>query len=296
MIMGASGVMVGMKRFLAFLAAASLPFCLAVPAQAATPPVRAVLETAPVPVRKAGPAATAPPYHVVRPGETIKEIAAVYGITRTQLRAWNGILKPHQPSPDGVLHVAKPPTLLTGWRSRIEQVTPAGVNWDPGDGCPVLPANLRRVWVTYIDFYGVSHEGSLVVNQAVARATQRAFLALYRMRFRIQGMSPMSVNAPYIRDMGAVTGGYNCRLVAGTRTLSQHSYGLAIDVNPVQNPMIRGAYPGPPGGTGFAARGAYRRGMVHATGAVRAFAANGFHWGGRWRSLKDYMHFSTTDK
>ena len=36
--------------------------------------------------------------------------------------------------------------------------------------------------------------------------------------------------------------------------------------------------------------------MMHAAGAVRAFTGNGFHWGGRWNTLKDYMHFSTTNK
>ena len=224
--------MVGMKTFLAFLAALIVPFSAGVPAQAAP----------------GSPASTAPPYHVVRPGQTIKRIAAAYDVTPAQLRAWNGIMRPHQPSADGVLNVAKPQTPLTGWRSRIELVTPAAVNWDPARRCPVTPAELRKVWVTYIDFYGTARSGSIVVNRRIAKQTQRAFLALYRMRFRLQGMSPMSVNAPWITDMGTVTSGYSCRRVSGSKTLSQHAYGLAIDVNPVQNPMIRGTYidPGRP--------------------------------------------------
>jgi len=269
-----------MKTFLALLAVLALPLAPGVPAQAAP----------------ASPASTAPPYHVVRPGQTIKRIAAAYDVTPGQLRAWNGIRRPHQPSADGVLNVAKPSVPLTGWRSRIERVTPAAVNWDPARKCPVSPANLRKVWVTYIDVYGVARPGSIVVNKRIARPTQRAFLALYRMRFRLQGMSPMSVNAPWITDMSTVTSGYNCRRVAGSKTLSQHAYGLAIDVNPVQNPMIRGTYIDPALGNGFLARAPYRRGMMHAAGAVRAFTSNGFHWGGRWNSLKDYMHFSTTNK
>lgn len=243
------------------------------------------------------PAEAAPAYHVVRPGETIKSIAAAFGLRRRDLRAWNGIRRPNQPSPDGVLHLAKPVAGgLTGWRSSIEAVTPGMVNWDPAKKCPVRPVDLRKVWVTYIDFYGVSHQGSIVVHRTIATRTQRAFRALYRMRFRIQGMSPMTVNAPYLTDMGTVTAGYSCRAVNGSKTWSQHAYGKAIDVNPVQNPMVRDTYVDPAGGASFLRRDVYRRGMMHAAGAVRAFTANGFHWGGRWRTLRDDMHFSMNNR
>ena len=243
------------------------------------------------------PAEAAPAYHVVRPGETIKSIAAAHRLRPRDLRAWNGLVKPNQPSPDGVLNLAEPAGGgLSGWRSRVETVTPGIVNWDARKKCPVGPADLRKVWITYIDFYGVSHQGSIVVHRSIAARTQRAFQALYRMRFRIQGMSPMTLNAPYISDMAAVTAGYNCRAVSGSRTWSQHAYGKAIDVNPVQNPMVRGSYVDPRGGTDFLRRDVYRRGMMHAAGAVRAFTANGFHWGGRWNSLKDDMHFSLNNR
>ncbi|MFI5935917.1 M15 family metallopeptidase [Actinoplanes sp. NPDC051494] len=283
-----------MKKFLAFLTALTLLAGFAADVVFGT---ASAARAAPMtPVAPRSPADVTPPYHVVRPRETIKKIADFYGIKPAQLRAWNGIEKPNQPSVDAVLHLAKPPVPLTGWRSWIERVTPAQVGWDPAKGCPVLPANLRKVWVTYIDFYGVGHSGSIVVNKAIAARVQRIFLALYRMRFRIQGMAPMSINAPYITDMGTVTAAYNCRLVAGTSTVSQHAYGLGIDVNPVQNPMIRGSNIDPTQGPGFAMRTAYRRGMMHWGGATRAFTTNGLYWGGHWHSLKDYMHFSTTNK
>ena len=242
------------------------------------------------------PSEATPPYHVVRPGETIKSIAAAHHIRRRDLRAWNSIVKPNQPAVDGVLHLAKPPSPLTGWRSWVETVTPGTVNWDASDKCPVLPTDLRKVWVTYIDFYGVSHPGSIIVHESITTRTQRAFQALYRMRFRIQGMSPMTINAPYQTNMATVTASYNCRVVGGSRTWSEHAYGKAIDVNPVQNPMIRGPYVSPQGGTDFVNRSRYRRGMMHARGAVRAFTDNGFYWGGRWNSLKDDMHFSINNR
>ncbi|GAA3909736.1 hypothetical protein Aau02nite_13920 [Amorphoplanes auranticolor] len=251
----------------------------------------------PAPAAAVTPADAAPAYHVVRPGETIKSIARAHRLRPRDLRAWNGIVKPNQPHPDGVLNLARPAAgRLSGWRSTIEAVTPAAVNWDPARKCPVRPADLRKVWVTYIDFYGVPHQGSIVVHRSIATRTQGAFRTLYRMRFRIQGMSPMTLNAPYISDMSAVTSGYNCRVVSGSRTWSQHAYGKAIDVNPVQNPMVRGSYVDPAAGTDFLRRDVYRRGMMHATGAVRAFTDQGFYWGGRWKSLKDDMHFSMNNR
>ena len=300
-----------MKRLPALLSALALTVTpvLAPAAPAATTPVLAPAATnlalAPTtattsglaPVTATTPAEAAPAYHVVRPGETIKSIAARFGLRRRDLRAWNGIIKPNQPSADGVLNQAEPVGGgLSGWRSSIETVTPGAVNWAPAKKCPVPPAGLRKVWVTYIDFYGVSHQGSIVVHRTIAARTQRAFQALYRMRFRIQGMSPMALNAPYISNLGAVTSGYNCRAVNGSKTWSQHAYGKAVDVNPVQNPMVRGTYIDPAGGTAFLRRGAYRRGMMHAAGAVRAFTDNGFYWGGRWRTLRDDMHFSMNDR
>jgi LysM repeat protein len=265
------------KSLLASLSALACLFSLDVPAQAT-------------------PASTAPPYHVVRPGETIRSIAADFGVRARDLRAWNGIRKPHQPAVDGVLHLAAPGVRLSGWRSWVETVTPATVDWDPRKRCPVPPADLLQVRVTYIDFYGASHQGSIVVHRSIAGRTQRAFRALYRMRFRIQGMSPVSVNAPYLTDLGAVTTGYSCRVVNGSKTWSQHAYGTAIDVNPVQNPMVRGSYIDPAGGVQFMQRDLYRRGMLHATGAVRAFTDNGFYWGGGWHSLRDDMHFSMNNR
>jgi LysM repeat protein len=295
MIMLGRGVMGAVKSLLACLSALLVLISPSPTAARAAQPSPASPAT-PAEVPPTTPAEAAPAYHVVRPGETIKSIAAAFGVRRRDLRAWNGIRKPHQPAADGVLHLAAPPVRLSGWRSWVETVTPGTVNWDPRKQCPVAPADLRKVWVTYIDFYGVSHQGSIVVHRSIATRTQRAFRTLYRMRFRIQGMSPVTINAPYLTDMGTVTAGYNCRAVSGSTTWSQHAYGGAIDVNPVQNPMVRGSYVDPGGGTQFLRRDLYRRGMLHAAGAVRAFTGNGFFWGGRWHSLTDDMHFSTNNR
>ncbi len=88
------------------------------------------------------------------------------------------------------------------------------------------------------------------------------------------------------------TSGFNCRFVGGTTRWSQHAYGAAIDVNPVENPYVQGARVSPPAGRAFVDRTPPRPGMAAAGGVlVRAFAAVGWKWGA---SFGDYQHFSTT--
>jgi len=235
-------------------------------------------------------------WHVVAPGQTMASIAAAHGLSTAALGRWNQIVAPYPVHVDEILRLTAPLTPLASWRTRVEPVTPAMVGWDPARGCPVAPAYLRRVWVSYLDLQGRYHDGSLIVRRDVVLRTQKAFFTLFRRRYRIMAMAPMSVNMPGQRDMSIVTSGYNCRPVGGTRIWSQHAYGTAIDVNPLQNPMIRGRSVDPAGGRRYLDRSRFWIGMSHGDGAVRAFTANGFYWGGRWNNLKDYMHFSTTNK
>lgn len=241
-------------------------------------------------------AAGATVWHVVAPGETMASIAADFGLRVADLGRWNQIVAPYPVHVDETLRLTEPAALLPAWSTRVEMVTPASVNWDPARQCPVPPADLRRIWVSYIDFQGRYHDGSIIMHRSLVSATQGAFATLFRRRFRIMAMSPMSVNMPGQSDMSIVTSGYRCRRVAGTRTWSEHAYGRAVDVNPLQNPMVRGKLIDPGGGLMWLRRDRYRIGMVHAEGAVRAFTANGFAWGGRWQTLKDYQHFSTTNR
>ncbi|HJU48893.1 MAG TPA: M15 family metallopeptidase, partial [Gaiellaceae bacterium] len=94
------------------------------------------------------------------------------------------------------------------------------------------------------------------------------------------------------------TSAFNCRFVEGTRRWSQHAYGRALDINPIENPYVTSA-----GTTAHAASRAYlrrrpaRAGMAVEGGVlVRAFDAIGWGWGGRWRGDKDYQHFSQTGR
>jgi LysM repeat protein len=244
-----------------------------------------------------GPApAAATVWHVVAPGETMAAIAARHGLRVADLARWNQIVAPYPVHVDETLRLTRPASPLPAWRTRVETVTPASVHGDPRLRCPVPATDLRRIWVSYIDFQGRYHDGSIVMHKSLVAPTQRTFFTLYRWRYRIMAMAPLAVNLPGQTDMSILTSGYVCRPVAGTTTLSEHAYGRAIDLNPLQNPMVRGSYIDPRGGVAWLRRDRYRIGMVHADGAVRAFTANGFAWGGRWHTLKDYQHFSTTNR
>jgi LysM repeat protein len=235
-------------------------------------------------------------WHVVAPGETMAGIAAAFRLRVADIGRWNQIVPPYPVHVDETLRLTPPVVQLRDWRTRVEPVTPAMVNWDARKRCPVTPANLRKVWVSYIDLQGAYHDGSIIVRRDLVTRVQSIFLTLFRWRYRIMAMAPMSVNMPGETDMSIVTAGYNCRPVAGTTTWSEHAYGTAIDINPLQNPMIRNGWVSPAAGTAWLNRSRYRIGMIHAEGAARAFASNGYYWGGRWNSLKDYMHFSVTNR
>jgi hypothetical protein len=166
-------------------------------------------------------------------------------------------------------------------------------------GCPVGPAQLRHLRLSYWGFDGKARVGSLVVRDRVARDVVSVFRRLYVARFPIRRLRKVdayrgSDDASMAADN---TSGFNCRFVSGTRRWSQHAYGEAIDVNPVENPYVYRGTARPPAGAAYVNRANVRPGMAVAGGLlVRAFAAVGWKWGGVWRGSPDYQHFSTTGR
>jgi hypothetical protein len=182
------------------------------------------------------------------------------------------------------------------FRSTVAAVPPdvvARSTWGPD--CPVRLEDLRYVTVSFVGFDGGVHTGELIVNKAAAEPMVRVFRKLFAARFPIERMV---VTTALERDMpptgdGNTTGSFNCRSAAGTTHWSQHAYGLAVDVNPFMNPYLKGDVVLPELATTYGRRGDVRPGMITRGGAVaKAFAAEGWGWGGNWTSLKDYMHFS----
>ena len=169
-------------------------------------------------------------------------------------------------------------------------------------GCPVELRDLRYLRMSFVRFDGSPAVGELMVHRDAADAVVQVFRRLYEARWPIARMRLVD---DYRGDdelsMAAnTTSGYNCRRVAGTDRWSNHAYGRAIDINPVQNPYVVGSSVQPLSGRRFASidRGAdasVPRGAVHSGDVVvSAFADIGWEWGGDWVSTKDYQHFSAS--
>src|SRR6185312_13071680 len=143
-------------------------------------------------------------------------------------------------------------------------------------GCPVPPAQLRMLRLSYWGFDGERHVGRLVVNADATRAITIVFRRLYRARFPIRRLRP--VDAYRGSDSASTaadnTSAFNCRnaVAAGAPYWSEHAYGRAIDVNPVENPYVFGGKVLPAGGARFADRANRRPGMAEGP-LVAAFAA-----------------------
>ena len=164
-------------------------------------------------------------------------------------------------------------------------------------GCPVPLSSLRYLRVSYMAFNGSERTGELVVHADQVAKVTAAFELLWDANFRIERMQLVDdFGGDDAASMAANnTSAFNCRRVAGSSSWSQHSYGRAIDINPVQNPYVSGSSVSPPAGGAYLDRGNVRPGMIVAgDAAVRAFASIGWGWGGAWARTKDYQHFSAT--
>jgi poly-gamma-glutamate synthesis protein (capsule biosynthesis protein) len=171
-----------------------------------------------------------------------------------------------------------------------------GVVWRPG--CPVGLDDLRLVTATHRDLAGAVATGELVVAVGEADDVLGALEALFDAGFAIERMRPVEAyggdDAASMADNN--TSAFNCRTITGGTAFSRHAYGDAIDLNPVQNPYVRGERVEPAAGTAYVVRTA-APGVILADGpVVEAFAAIGWSWGGAWTSLKDYQHLSATGR
>jgi D-alanyl-D-alanine carboxypeptidase len=172
-----------------------------------------------------------------------------------------------------------------------------GVSWRTG--CPVPLRDLRLLRLTHRRFDGKVVTGRLVVHRDVAGDVVGVFRRLYTARFPIRRMVPVDAyGASDFRSIEADnTSAFNCRYVEGTTRWSEHAFGRAIDVNPIENPYVSGGRTSHRASESYLDRSRRRPGMAYEGGAlVRAFDAIGWGWGGRWTSVKDYQHFSASGR
>ncbi len=172
-------------------------------------------------------------------------------------------------------------------------------SWRPG--CPVPHADLRLLRLSHWGFDDAAHTGEMVVHEDVADEVVSVFESLFRARFPIRRIRLVDeYGGDDERSMAANnTSAFNCRRSAGDPSAwSEHAYGRAIDINPVQNPYVPSPGPvEPSAGAAYTDRSRDVPGLIKAGGVVvRAFRAIGWGWGGTWEGSKDYQHFSRSGR
>ncbi len=152
-------------------------------------------------------------------------------------------------------------------------------------GCPVGKSKLRTVTMNFYGRDKKMHRGVLIVRSDLTAEVIRGFNSAMTHRFPVQKMRNPNVydgNDP--RQMKANnSSGFNCRTVVGNPyRQSPHSYGIAIDVNPVQNPYrdVNGRW-WPSNGTSYIDRTPRRFGMLTRDSYLtRSLRSDDYFWGG----------------
>ena len=169
-------------------------------------------------------------------------------------------------------------------------------------GCPVALTQLRVLTVKHWGFDGRDHTGQLVVNEKAAAPLARVFQKLYVLHFPIRHLQLADAYGPSsaMPADNDISGSFECRQAvpspctggSGTGTWSNHAYGLAVDLNPSENPYVGCGMTRDPKRLAYVNRSRIRPGMV-TPAVIAAFRSIGWQWGGSWQgSTKDYMHFS----
>jgi len=154
--------------------------------------------------------------------------------------------------------------------------------------------HLSYLTITHVDFYGKSRHGNIIVAAYIAEEVLEIFREIYEGGFPLAGMRLIDYYYAYdYYSMAANNSvGFNFRYIAGTQTLSRHAWGMAIDINPIQNPFIRGDVVLPAAGRVYLDRTYVRPGMVVPGDVVyNAFTSRGWIWGGHWSVPVDLHHF-----
>ena len=200
--------------------------------------------------------------------------------------------------PESSVPSAPPESGFAGTVSPIDAATQArmGSSWHPG--CPVPLADLRYLTVTYRGFDNSDHTGELVVAAAVADDVVAIFHDLYDLEYPIASLRLVDDfggddNASMAADNSSA---FNCRPVTGGGGFSEHSYGTAIDLNPVQNPYLSGSQVQPEQGRAYLDRQQAPGVILPGDSVVTTFADHGWSWGGAWSGPIDYQHFSVSGR
>ena len=166
------------------------------------------------------------------------------------------------------------------------------------EGCAVPRSDLRHVRVLHVDAQGKVHKGELVCNKAIAQDLVEIFRRLYQARYPIEKIRLIddyeADDEQSMRDNN--TSSFCYRTVSGTKKLSKHALGMAVDINTRYNPYVRYVngkmVVQPKNGKQYANRNknfSYK--IAKGDLCHRLFVQHGFTWGGSWKNSKDYQHF-----
>ena len=165
--------------------------------------------------------------------------------------------------------------------------------------CTVSRSDLRYLKVKHYDAQGQEHQGELVCHKRIAADLLDIFRQLHQAHYPIERIHLVdNYDANDERSMTANNTSCFCfRKIAGSKRLSKHSMGMAIDINPLQNPCVKKRSDGslfvqPAAGRqyinpGKSAPYKIKKGDL----CYQLFIEHGFSWGGNWRTTKDYQHF-----
>jgi len=162
------------------------------------------------------------------------------------------------------------------------------------DDAEVKLADLRYLRLSYVDFDGKEQVGEMICNKSIADDLVAIFRELYEARYPIRSIRLIDdFNGDDEASMAADnTSCFNYRKKTGMRELSKHARGLAVDINPFENPYVRPSRVRPAGASAYADRSQdFPHKIDKDDLCYRLFRAHGFYWGGTWRSVKDYQHF-----
>ncbi|PID58226.1 hypothetical protein CSB45_03930 [candidate division KSB3 bacterium] len=191
---------------------------------------------------------------------------------------------------------SEPQALPGFWVTEIPQELKAVMqkfSWRPG--CPVPLEDLVHLSVLHWGYDDQIHQGELIVHRQLAGEILMIFKELLAATFPLEKIRLIDAyqGDDDLSMADNNSSAFNCRLSTGSRKkFSKHSYGLALDINPLVNPYVRKGTVLPPAGRSFLDREQAIKGMIRKGDPChRAFIKRGWSWGGAWKNSKDYQHF-----
>ena len=165
--------------------------------------------------------------------------------------------------------------------------------------CTIKRSELRYLRLSHYDREDQEYVGEIVCNKMIAHDLKEIFQELHKAHYPIERMRLIDdYDADDERSMqDNNTSCFNFRTIAGSKKLSKHSMGMAIDINPLYNPYVKQRKDGtlivqPSSARKYANRNkSWPYKIDRKDLCYRLFIKHGFKWGGSWSSSKDYQHF-----